>query len=1275
MKKQAKKNKILALLITLIMLPIIANTSSVMAEEPSIILPNLISDNALFQREKPIKIWGTAIAGESVSIRLVDGNREISSARTTADSSGNFNTELPSAHAGGPYDLKVSCSDIEKTVSNILIGELWFLSGQSNMETTVNTTYDPYKSNMLNCVNENDNIRLFIRSYGWDGSLKTDVPQSDLDGKWVTVTKENVEIFSSVGWSTIKELYDNLGGCPVGGIASSASGSTMYSFRKNSDGTFNKIIAPVTNMNIRGMFWYQGEGDKDNPNFARDFNELVTEYRTEWNNPNMPVIYVQLAASPKLILGNEDFTNTRYAQLQALYDISSPIGMVTAADITLPDSTDLSTLIHYSDKQIVGQRLARTAANLVYGIDEEFLAPTYTGYKVQDSQIIVNFANTYSGLAASDGKSVRGFTVAGNDGVFKKATAVISADKNSVILTSSEVASPISFRYCDDTNLSGIQFDGEIYLKPNLVNSAGIAALACASSVTGTKEIKPLYTLPIQDFNYKIGSDATLPKSLTLTAADGTSAVKNVTWNTSVDTAAEKHFTVFGSVDDTDVLAIANVNIMKNTDFSVAQTTPADKEQDVSLNKPITVKFNKPLNPAGLTDENITVTANGKLIDKTISYNSLQRIIKLDFPKFAGTKYTVTISKNITNKDGAALGRDFSFTFISDSVYYYEDFSNVTDPTLSTDAGSGYKKISDSAKIHIGSGSAEVKDNVMRMQFKNGTLMQYSINGGIEIKNRTVISYDMTRHDVNANLGVALYLNDMTDSNIRSAIVDWCSDNTICGTKLASENNTHHIEIVLDPFMKNGYLYLDGAKITEYDLSNVTDWRLTRIIFERWGGTADTPESAADIDNITVRRLNTSVYSEDIHSSISDKQEGVGINEAIVLNLGKEIISDSLNGKISITTGGKNIDYTGTYDIINNTYTILPQTEPNTVYTLKIDDFTAADGTNVAGITTRFKTALYGQNFDDVNELEFIDNEARINGTNVKIHKGDADVQVMTDSDGKYLNMQMGQGCQVQYVIQDIVSGTAHNKVSVGYDLYIDDFAQSFTQKILFGGSKNINNDNYSMSFDINTDGSIAAQGRSQSESGVIKKGNNNIQLIFDFEKFSTSVYVNNQKIIDEFSIFETAPNIDSTQCTGIGKLVFLTWNGDSAKHNYKLDNICIKAINSITVNSSLKHGENTLTELTSITDANNLNAAFNIKNNGFENEGSLMVATAIYNSIGALKAVTQKTLADVDSSYSYNCDNLRFTDNITIENGDTIKLFVWKSGVNTPVSMPNIVK
>lgn len=403
-------------------------------------LPAIFGSNMVLQRNSEVSVWGTATANSEVTVFTSWNDR---SYETTADKEGNWNIKVSTPGAGGPYDIKLSDGE-ELMLKNVLIGEVWLCSGQSNMERTLRGAgNDPILgSNEAILRSDNPSIRFFTVE-----NEKSEVPEDDFKGDWKVCDRSTAPDFSATGYffgNLVQEILE----VPVGLISSDWGGTrikrwmdegTIKTFDpedwESSPSTlFNAMINPMLGFSIKGVIWYQGESNRKNPEIYDEMMvKLVQSWREKWGIGDFPFYYCQIAP-----FQYDDTVNTaflREAQLKASKEIPNS-GMVSLLDVGEERN------IHPANKRAAGERLAYFALKETYGIEGiSARGPEYLEMKIEGATVELMFNERLT----SFGKELKWFEVAGKDQKFYHAKARIKG--KSVILVSDEVAEPVAARY------------------------------------------------------------------------------------------------------------------------------------------------------------------------------------------------------------------------------------------------------------------------------------------------------------------------------------------------------------------------------------------------------------------------------------------------------------------------------------------------------------------------------------------------------------------------------------------------------------------------------------------------------------------------------------------------------------------------------------------------------------------------------------------------------------------------------------------------------------
>ncbi|MFC1715821.1 sialate O-acetylesterase [Candidatus Poribacteria bacterium] len=472
-------------------------------------LPAIIGDNMVLQSGMETPIWGTADPGEKVTVTM--GDQRV---LTVADDAGKWKVALTQWETGGPFEVTIAGNN-EITLQNVLVGEVWICSGQSNMQWAVKNSVNPEEE--IAAANY-PRIRLF--------SVKrtvADEPQDDVEGSWSECSPETVGWFSGVGYFFGRALHREMD-VPIGLIHTSWGGTPAESWtsmsmlesdpvlkpildtwdqrmeeypqkmeehkeiiakweeeskKAEAEGIevprrprppigpnhphkpsclYNAMIAPLLNYSIKGAIWYQGEANAGRAyQYRKLFPAMIYDWRQAWDQGDFPFLFVQLADFMKIdpLPVESAWAELREAQLMTL-DLPNT-GMAVAIDVGETDD------IHPKNKQDVGKRLARWALAETYGHDIVYSGPIYRSMAVKKDKIILRFDHVGDGLEAKVGGPLKGFAVAGQNMKFVWADAEIKGNK--VIVWSERVSKPIAVRYGWANNPVC-----------NLYNSAGLPA-------------------------------------------------------------------------------------------------------------------------------------------------------------------------------------------------------------------------------------------------------------------------------------------------------------------------------------------------------------------------------------------------------------------------------------------------------------------------------------------------------------------------------------------------------------------------------------------------------------------------------------------------------------------------------------------------------------------------------------------------------------------------------------------------------------------------------
>lgn len=460
-------------------------------------MPELFTDNMVLQYGQPIQIHGKANAGEKVTVSIGKQKQQ-----AMTGTNGKWTVQLQPLKAGGPYTLTIATRKQKLTYNNVLAGEVWLCSGQSNMEFYLNWSATA-KQDVPQAAN--NNIRLYdmkarwrTDAVEWDASVLDSLNhlQYYKDTEWTVCSPQTAGNFSAVAYYFGKRLQDSLQ-VPVGLICNAIGGSPTEAWvdRSTLEYQFPAIlrnwtqndfiqdwvrgraalnvkkstykqqrhpyepcylyesgVRPLEQFPIKGIIWYQGESNAHNREaHEKLFRLLVDSWRKNWNDANLPFYFVQLSS-----IDRPSWTWFRDSQRRLMEEIPNT-GMAVSSD--KGDSLD----VHPKQKKEVGERLAAWALNKTYGYKNVVPSgPLYKSVRF-DGEAAYLSLDYAEGLVTSDGQPVRTFEVAGDDGLFYPAQAEIENDK--IKVWSDKVKRPETVRY-----------GWQPFTRANLVNGEGLPA-------------------------------------------------------------------------------------------------------------------------------------------------------------------------------------------------------------------------------------------------------------------------------------------------------------------------------------------------------------------------------------------------------------------------------------------------------------------------------------------------------------------------------------------------------------------------------------------------------------------------------------------------------------------------------------------------------------------------------------------------------------------------------------------------------------------------------
>ena len=450
-------------------------------------LADVFSDGMVMQRNQDVRVWGWGTPGVTVTVTFAGQKKT-----DAVGKDGTWMVKLaPMKASATPAEMMVIQSDAEKAVvRNVLVGEVWFCSGQSNMAWKMSQLGELYDKEVAQATYPN------LRVCSIPKDMFATTPQKRVEMSWQTCNPESVKSFSAVafffGAKLLKELK-----VPIGLVESPRGGSSIVAwisdtvlreefpgftekldtYRSITDKTggvfdhrrkskvhgitqrapavlYNARVHPFVPYSIRGAIWYQGETDVSKPDqYRKLFPAMIRQWRADWNQGDFPFYYVQIAPCG---YKGVSAAYLREAQMMAL---SVPhTGMAVIMD--LGDEKNIHPLV----KKPVGERLARIALAKDYGRNDlVYSGPVVKQSSVEKNSIRLGFNHLGGGLVSRDGKPLSHFTIAGKDLKFVEAKAVI--DGETIVVSSASVPSPVAVRYAWGS--------ADI---PNLMNKEGLPA-------------------------------------------------------------------------------------------------------------------------------------------------------------------------------------------------------------------------------------------------------------------------------------------------------------------------------------------------------------------------------------------------------------------------------------------------------------------------------------------------------------------------------------------------------------------------------------------------------------------------------------------------------------------------------------------------------------------------------------------------------------------------------------------------------------------------------
>ncbi|MGK2862399.1 MAG: sialate O-acetylesterase [Chitinophagaceae bacterium] len=427
-------------------------------------LPAILSPGMVLQQNDSVSVWGWGNNNQKVKIT---GSWNNDSIITTVNNHGKWSAKIKTPAAGGPYVLTISSGRDKINLDNVMTGEVWLCSGQSNMEWNYYNGDKFIKEELPTSYNKN--IRFFQIP-----RTASKYPQDDLKAKWQVCDSNSLKTFSSVGYYFGKKLQHDLN-VPIGLINASWGGTpaevwapaetiennevlktAASKLREVPWGpvtpgfNYNGMLAPITNYNISGVLWYQGEANVEtNSTYAQLLTTMINAWRKKWNK-DFPFYYVQIAP----------YNYGKAFQGALLQEQQTRVmGYPKTGMIVITDQIDSITNIHPSDKREVGKRLANLALGDTYKKDiPEYKSPVFKNAELKKDKLILTFDHAPTGLMAKD-KTITGFFISGENEEWLPAEAKI--ENNTIVVRNKKLKAPIYVRYGFGNTLIGNVFNKE----------------------------------------------------------------------------------------------------------------------------------------------------------------------------------------------------------------------------------------------------------------------------------------------------------------------------------------------------------------------------------------------------------------------------------------------------------------------------------------------------------------------------------------------------------------------------------------------------------------------------------------------------------------------------------------------------------------------------------------------------------------------------------------------------------------------------------------------
>lgn len=476
-----------------------------------ITLPAVFSDHMVLQRDRSNPVWGRAEPGETVTVTIAGQSHT-----ANANAAGEWRTELDPLPAGGPYSLTISGMSAQQEFTDVLVGEVWICSGQSNMFWPL--AWIDFSELEIASAHQPQIRLLTVPERG------TQTPQFTFEGQWQVCSPQSVSQFSALGYLFGKRLHDALG-VPVGLINTSWGGASIAGWiprdkyavddyharqlqswdaraaattdadqqaalgayereldqwknagssgraprkpldprysRDRPGNIFNGMLSPLRGYGIRGVIWYQGESNISHPyHYRTSFPLMIECWREAWGQGDFPFYWVQL---PNHGPATSDPTESEWAELREAQSLALRLPH-TGQAITIDTAEGRN--LHPRNKQLVADRLVVLPLRRDYGVKVDADSPTYASMEVRDNKMVLTFDHVDLGLYAYDTEEPLGFAIAGEDEAYVRAQAEI-INRNQIAVWSESVPHPANVRYAwADNPVANIQDRNGLPLAP-----------------------------------------------------------------------------------------------------------------------------------------------------------------------------------------------------------------------------------------------------------------------------------------------------------------------------------------------------------------------------------------------------------------------------------------------------------------------------------------------------------------------------------------------------------------------------------------------------------------------------------------------------------------------------------------------------------------------------------------------------------------------------------------------------------------------------------------